>query len=424
MKKYFLILSIAGTILFTGCAAFNSQNTNSNSDIPISNTPTTEVSEVIDELPSDAPVTLMLWLPPQFSPDESEAGIMLNDQLNLFMEIHPTVRIEVRIKEEMGENGLLDSVYHASLAAPISLPDLIALPSQDLGEAIALNLIAPISSENSTLLLEQTFDFAIEFSTVSENFYGVPFASELLLFSYRPLANPTPPTTWKELLQSVGPVSFPGADVQSIIPLMFYQSQGGEFLNEDQSIEINQTQLLSVFELLEEGSDSHLFPFWLTQYQTDSQAWQAISENRAQASITWSRNYLLANNQSINSSAIPTKLASPFTYGKGWMWSVASKDIEKQEIIETLALFLSTPSFLAEWTDSTGYFPTNGNVLDLWSENADTALGWQLLPNAKSLPAEEILNSIGGNLQIAIEKLLKQEIDSNEALTLANSSLN
>ena len=193
---------------------------------------------------------------------------------------------------------------------------------------------------------------------------------------------------------------------------------------EYKTLDFDRDFLKSVFDLLSQGTESNLFPFWLTQFQTDDQAWQAIAENRAQMSITWSKNYLLGNNPSILSSSLPTKNSTSFTYGKGWMWSITNLDGEKHEILEALTLHLSSPSFLAEWTAATGYYPTEGNVLELWPENSNTDLGWQSLPSAIALPSEEVLNSVGGSLQTVIEQILKQEIDSAEATDQIFSVLN
>ncbi len=83
------------------------------------------------DLPPQLPgiVTLHLWLPPEFDPNDGTlAGNLLKARLEEFTAQNPGVSIEVRLKAVQGAGGLLESLVTASAAAPLALPDLVTLP--------------------------------------------------------------------------------------------------------------------------------------------------------------------------------------------------------------------------------------------------------------------------------------------------------
>jgi len=79
---------------------------------------------------------LILWLPPEFDPHSgTPAGDLLNERLDAFINAHPGLTIEVRIKAVNGPGGLLDSLATTSAAAPAAIPSLVALPRGELETA-------------------------------------------------------------------------------------------------------------------------------------------------------------------------------------------------------------------------------------------------------------------------------------------------
>ena len=80
-------------------------------------------------LHTDRTTSIKPLLPPQFDP-ASEAGEnrVLQLRLEEFVSRRPDIQIETRIKSAEGPGGLLDWLATASAAAPIALPDLVALP--------------------------------------------------------------------------------------------------------------------------------------------------------------------------------------------------------------------------------------------------------------------------------------------------------
>jgi hypothetical protein len=78
-------------------------------------------------------VILKIWVPPQFDPAAgTPAGELFAARLEEFQAANPNVKVEVRVKAVTGVGGLLNSLLTANAAAPLVVPDLIALPQSML----------------------------------------------------------------------------------------------------------------------------------------------------------------------------------------------------------------------------------------------------------------------------------------------------
>ena len=90
------------------------------------------------------PIPLRIWIPPEMDPEaEDKAAALFRSRLEEFVDLHEGVRLDVRIKSESGTAGLLESLSTTSAAAPLALPDLIALPNADLETAALKGLLHP-----------------------------------------------------------------------------------------------------------------------------------------------------------------------------------------------------------------------------------------------------------------------------------------
>ena len=96
------------------------------------------------------PVILRIWLPPQFDPASgTPAGVLLQSRLDQFTAAHPEVKIEVRLKAEEGPGGLLEALSTAGAAAPLVLPDVVALPRPIVRSSRTQRVDSPV--QRSTL---------------------------------------------------------------------------------------------------------------------------------------------------------------------------------------------------------------------------------------------------------------------------------
>jgi maltose-binding protein MalE len=149
---------------------------------------------------------LQIWLPPEFDPGSgTPAGDVLQAHLDEFARRRAGVRIEVRVKAVDMPGGLLDALTSASAAAPLILPDLIALPRSSLEAAALKGLLHPYEGLSTALEHPDWYEYARKRVRIQASTYGLPFAGDARVLVYRPEAVAAPPTDWQDMLELTGP---------------------------------------------------------------------------------------------------------------------------------------------------------------------------------------------------------------------------
>jgi multiple sugar transport system substrate-binding protein len=368
--------------------------------------------------PSSEPVILRLWLPPQFDPASgTPAGDLLQSRLDQFTAAHPEVKIEVRLKGVDGPGGLLEALSTASAAAPLVLPDVVALPRPLLEAASLKGLILPFSDQTSPLDDPDWYEYARQLGRVQNSTFGLPFAGDALVLVYRQDQVPIAPTTWGSLLTADGMLLFPAADPQALFTLALYQSTGGPVQDEMGRPGLDENSLYKVLAFYQGAERANLTPYTLVQFDTDDQAWTAYQEGRASMVITWISRYIADGDAASASRAgiLPTSDGTPFTLATGWMWALASNQPERQALGSQLAEFLSSGDFLAEWSHAIGYLPTRPSATAAWNDADLRSLCDQVSQSAQPVPSTDVLSSLGTPLMQAVVQMLKQHSDPRSA---------
>ncbi|MEX2161724.1 MAG: extracellular solute-binding protein [Anaerolineales bacterium] len=366
--------------------------------------------------PSATSTILSVWVPPAFDPGSSTpSASLLQARFDEFSDRHPQVRIETRVKAESGTGGLLDSLLMGKIAAPLSLPDLVLLPHTQLATAVQGGVLLPLTDSIEDLGSEDWYPFAKQMIAVDGESYGTPFAGDGLVLAYRPTAVSQIPDTWEALLQSSLVLGFAAADPDAIFALFQLMAQGTE-PQDSGSLLFSRENLIAFFEFLAAGEESAVFPFWLSQYQTSEQSWQAFTEGRVPMVAAWTSAVFDNRNVDILASPLPTQSGAPFTLVRGWAWAVSTARSENQALAIELVEFLSTPEFIAQWTASAGMLPTRHSSLAAWPPDFKQALASQVADSAEALPSEAVLDAWGQALTEAVVSLLKREATPEEAV--------
>ena len=411
-------------LLFTaGCTAIPSAGTTSPPPTLPTSTSTPIPTEEVTTTPA-GPVTLRIWLPPEFDPNSgSPAGEILQARLDEFTSRRPGTNIEVRIKAPDGPGGLLDSLTTASAAAPLALPDLVALPRPIMETAALKGLVHPFQDLTSPIDEPDWYPYARQLARLQDSIFGIPFAGDAMTLVYQPSIVSKPPDDLPSALGSPGILAFPAADPQALYTLALYQAAGGN-VRDEQGRPILDTNVLSqVLSFYKDGSQSQLTPFWLTQFQNDAESWQAYKEGRVPMVVTWLSRYLNEHQPDMAATPLPTLSGDDYTLASGWVWSLASPDTQKQKLGTELAEFLSESDFMARWTAEAGYLPTRASALTSWKDAAIQPLANQILMSAQLYPPEDLLNSLGPALERATVDVLKQENSPQKAAEDAAKSL-
>jgi ABC-type glycerol-3-phosphate transport system substrate-binding protein len=369
-------------------------------------------------------VTLRIWLPPQYDPASgAQAGIILQERLDEFTSRYPDVSVEVRIKAEHGPGGLLDSLAASSAAAPLALPDLVALSYEDLQAAALKGLLHPYDGLTNTMTEADWYDYALDMAILQNSTFGLPFAGDAQVLVYRPEVIEEPPHNWATTLQAPGALVFPAADPLALFTLAQYQANGGEIRDEEGRPFLDEGTLTEVLTFYQQAEAVEVMPFWLTQFQSNEQVWEAFLEDRTDMVVTWASSYL--NEKLINSAVdfYPTPNGRPYSLSTGWVWALATANPEHHELSVRLAEFLTDSNFLAEWTEALGYLPPRPSSLRAWSETASDPVLERVSSSAVLLPTVDLLSSLGPPLERATVDVLKQQSDPAAAAQSAIDSL-
>ena len=384
------------------------------------NTPATLVSTAdTTPVPATAPVNatpemviLRIWLPPQFDPASgTAAGILLQSRLDQFMAAHPEVKIDVRLKAVEGPGGLLEGLSTASAAAPLVLPDVVALPRPLLEAAALKGLIQTFSDQPSLLDDPDWYDYARELGRLQDSTFGLPFAGDALALVYHLDQVSSPPQDWASLLATNGPLFFPAADPQALFTLAQYQSAGGPILDGQGRPTLDENILYQVLALYQDAGRINLMPYSLAQFDSDAQVWTAYQGGQASMAITWISRYISDGDLASSSrvARLPTSNGGAYTLATGWLWALASARPEQQALGRQLAEFLSSADFLAEWSLATGYLSPRISSTAAWSDAELRSIADQISRSARAIPSTDVLSGLGAPLSQAAVKVLKQQ---------------
>jgi len=344
-------------------------------------------------LPTTEVRVLRVWLPPRFDPRATTISAnLLEQRLIDFEAAHPGLEIEIRIKAETGETGLLNSLSVTNSAAPQALPDLIALSRPDLEAAALKGLLHPVDGLSTVLDNPNWYPYARELGHVQNIGYGLPFAGDALIMVHR---SELEITTWENILASEDVLVFPASDPQAFVALSLYISAGGRIVNEQGLPTLDEDQLTQTLLMIQNGLlvEQAFLPA-MANYGTDTQSMQAYRDGRANIAIAWAASYQADDGIM---QAIPSLDSAPYTIATGWIWALAGSDPENQQVATELAEFLITDEFTSNWLNETGYLPTR--------LSSDSELN-AILDSAHVIPSNDVLLVLGPIMNQALIRVL------------------
>jgi multiple sugar transport system substrate-binding protein len=410
-------------ILLTSCADLQGQVPGT-TPLP-SPTPTASFQPTPQGTQSAAgPTIIRLWLPPEFDPGNgTTAGDLLQERLNQFTAQRADIRIETRVKAASGTGGLLDSLSSASAAAPLIVPDLILLPRSSLEIAALKGLLFPLDDLTDPLGEDDWYPYAQEMGQIQTSTFGLPFAGNALISLFRPAEIETLAFDWTTAIDAGQPIAFPAAEEEAYFPIAQYLSTGAPLQDVDGRPFLDSGALTSVLNFFSEAEAAGVMPFWLTQFTNDSQSWNAYTDNRADAAVTWTNRYLGTLPGDTSAAPILTQDGTPFTLATGWLWALSNSQTERHEISVELAEFLTDSEFLSSWSEAAGYLPPRASALDGWSNIPLRNLVSQLVESARLIPSNEVMAVISPALSQATVAILKQQSTPAQAANTAIESL-
>lgn len=426
MKVFHLVLALL-LFLTASCASIvfpESTPSPPESVTPSPGLTSTPVAPTPPAVASAGPLTLHVWLPPQFDPKSgTPAGELLQARLDEFSLRRPGVTVQVRVKALEGPGGMLESLATTSAAAHLALPDLVALPRPMLEAAALKGLLHPFDGLTAAMEDQDWYEYARQLSHLQSSIFGLPFAGNALVQVYNTESVSVPPADWAAALQVNGPFAFAAADPQALFSLALYQAADGPILDDQGRPFLEAETLAEVLAFYQEAERIGLMPVWLSQIQNDDQVWEALVEKRANLASIWASRYLSDTLTMTVVAPLSTRDGEPFTLATGWVWALSSPQPERQEMSAQLAEFLTESNFLTGWTSAAGYLPPRQSA---WNSSALFELQPQIglvLSSARLVPSVDVLNSLGPAIEKALIEVLKQQSDPIAAARSAADSL-
>jgi len=379
-KKSKLVVTICFTacilvLSITGCSVISQIKSGLMGSTP-SETPalTPEATlQPIQDTPqlTDQVRTLILWVPPQFAPVESNpAGLMLEKRLRDFEAVHPDLKVELRVKDLTGESSLVNSLAAATAAAPETLPGLILLNRTDMEVAALKSLIFPIPSRAAEYNSTDWFPFTNEIAATQGVQYGLPLFIDPLVMAYNTKFVTFPPTTWQEISTQGSAMAMNLDDPFALFPLAIYLSSGGTLTNEPGKTTLDPDALTRTYQVIFNGADTNAFPTWLVDLRSPDGAWDALKQGQATYALVWASQALRSPSEGISFSPVPGSATIPVGFVDGWMLCITNPTADLSRYDFLLADYLLDPEFLVNWSETSGYIPAQRSVLEKWQNTA------------------------------------------------------
>ena len=362
------------------------------------------------------PEVVSIWLPPQFDPENnSAAGNLMKAQLSAFSDAYPEVKLEVRLKAEQGQGGLLDSLVTASAAAPDVVPGLILLSWADFEQAALTGLLLPVDASEFPLKDEEYFPFSLEMVELQDLRYGLPFSADLLVFAYNSQQIGFPPRTLSSLYQQKSITAFPGADPQGLFPLLAYLNSGGTLDQKENKLSLQEKPLLSALEMINNGVNNGLFPYAVAEMSDFDQSFASLQSAQSTYALTWASRILPDPARKFSFSAIPSDQATSFTFADGWVLAFPQASTARHEHALNLARLLTSPVFQQQWSEAAGVVPVSSSILSAWKDEALSGILLSIAASARMVPSQFTLEISGPLLSQATQELIRQQVTTIEA---------
>jgi multiple sugar transport system substrate-binding protein len=371
---------------------------------------------------------LRIWVPPAFDTlDGSPAANILNARLEQFMVENPDIKLEVRVKDLDGEGGMLESLVAASVAAPLALPDLVLLPRPLLESGTLKGLLYPYDNLTKIMDDKNWYDYARQMAHVQSGIYGIPFAGDALALVYHPSLIETPPPDLPSALSLGNVMLFPATDPQALFTLNTYLAEGGALQDNQGRPILDEATLTRVLEFDQNGSQSGLMPYWITQYSTDQQVWEAFLSNPYPMAVTWVSSYLdpqLTGTGDLALAPVPVLTGNDYALATGWSWALAGQDPDRRTHAVKLAEYLVDKDFLAQWTSAAGYLPPRVDALQGWQDASQRQVLHPISISARLMPSTDLISIIGPVLEQAVVAVIKDQSDPQVAASNAIDQVN
>lgn len=344
--------------------------------------------------------TLRVWLPPEIALSTEDGAEILNAQLAAYRNNHPGIELTIEQKAIGGQSGILNYLRTGRTVAPAVLPDLIAIPVDQLDSAISEELIYPLGGLIETPVLEDLYPAALELVLKENQVSGYPFVltglSHLVYnsetFSF------TIPSRWETFVDIPSSFVFPASGTPGgTLGLQLYLDAGGTLINEAGQVALQVEPLATALQQLFAAKSSGLILDQSGNYSSLQESWQLLQSGSAEIALTDSDQFLHQRdaNDAYRVTAVPglDRPLSPLV--SGWAWAISTADSAQRQMAADLLNTLIDGNELGEWSYASGYLPARQAAFAVWPEDdAYVRFLREQLDRARAMPVTGTSNII------------------------------
>lgn len=375
--------------------------------------------------PSGVALALTVWVPPDLSPDgPGPAAVLLADRLQAFLDAHPGLRLQVRIKGRSGPAGMMESLAAARTAAPSVLPDLVALDAAELARATAGGIIRPWQDAGTVPETWGLAETVLGSARPAGQVAGLPFAAEADLFAYDTLAYPAAPRTWADLLTANAAFLVPLGDPSATFTLGQYLAAGGTLHEGEGAPALDQLVLQEVLSFYAAARAGGLLPLTARQHEDSQTTGEALFSGRIDAAVVPFSRFAASSQDVVHPvGPWPTADGLGVCFLRTWVWAVTERASAADPLAIDLARWLADPEFSGPWTRALGLIPAGTSALTSWPADDLASLAGLLLNRCSPQPSPEDLALFGPVLRQAVEAALTGALSPEAAAARAVDTL-
>ena len=336
------------------------------------NTPSFEIPEPTPEAQS----SLIIWLPPAIASRTEAGAVVFSDQLLAFNTIYPDLIISVEQKSAGGQGGILNYLRTGQNVAPSILPDLIALPVDQLTAVAEEGLIYPLEDVLDPALVADLYPAAQTWTSFNDHFIAYPFAiTELPHLEFSPSLTGTVPLQWSNFITDTDQTMvFPATGTAGAkLALQFYLQAGGSLTNEAGQPILELEPLTLALQQLNDGRENGFILQQSSNLSTLDES-RLLSQNGAASyALSASDEYLMGRTEELAAgfAAIPG-LETPLPpLVRGWAWVITTPDPAEKAIAAELITLLTDPEQLGNWSLNSRILPANPEAFAQWPADDD-----------------------------------------------------
>jgi len=326
------------------------------------------------------------------------------------------VQVEMLPKLPRGDGGLLDALRKTKPVAPSVLPDIIALPFQDVPLAANDDLLQPLDDLFSSTIADDYYPFAQQASRVDGMWMAMPFAADFEHLAFQPAALSDPPVSWDIILASATRYSFPVGGPDSVWTdalLLHYLST----VPEGESPQRNKSALRQQLDFYESLFRGGFVDASILQISHPRGTWDQALQGAVTLAETTTSQWLSQREEAtfLRFGPTPTQDGQARYIIHGWAYALITADETHQALAVELINRLIEAQALADWGIQAHALPARRSSLQKWPAGDFRDFVNEALERGMLTPAFTRDEVMARSVHQAARAVLNGEMDADEA---------